>query len=188
MYVIELYLKKEDYQTMAPKIIKYSQCCSRIAEEGRILCLNFFKEKKLIPWSAHIYTHTHTRTDHKETSILTSHKCSLTECYFIIKFILSIKLLSLRYAVTDKGLFVDFYLHIFFLKNVARFKKSLFLRVAENSRVRSEGLREVEKQFVILPSHITLSAEHKHSKETLLGLQDINKGVMMSLSIVSIIP
>lgn len=58
VYVIELYLKKEDYQTMAPKIIKYSQCCSRIAEEGRILCLNFFKEKKLIPWSAHIYTHT----------------------------------------------------------------------------------------------------------------------------------
>ena len=32
------------------------------------------------------------------------------------KFILSIKLLSLRYAATDKGLFVDFYLYIFFLK------------------------------------------------------------------------
>lgn len=54
--------KEEDYQTMAPKIIKYSQCCSRIAEEGRILCLNFFKREKLIPWRrTHIHTHTHTK-------------------------------------------------------------------------------------------------------------------------------
>lgn len=50
VYVMELYLKKEDYQTMAPKIIKIFSVLLKNCQRKEEFCVKiFFKEKKLIP-------------------------------------------------------------------------------------------------------------------------------------------
>lgn len=50
VYVMELYLKKEDYQTVAPKIIKIFSVLLKNCQRKEEFCVKiFFKEKKLIP-------------------------------------------------------------------------------------------------------------------------------------------
>lgn len=50
VYVRELYLKKEDYQTMAPKIIKICSVVLKNCRGGKkSFMLKIFKKKKLIP-------------------------------------------------------------------------------------------------------------------------------------------
>lgn len=127
--------KERRLSNRGTKVIKIFSVLLKNYRGRKNSVLKFFKEKKLIPQSAHIHTHTQELITKKLLYCLPTNIPYKTVCYFTIKFILSIKLLPLRYAVTDKGLFVDFYLYIFFFKKVARFKNSLFLHVAESSRV-----------------------------------------------------